>query len=291
MRPSTICADDRAPSDRHVRSTSDSGTCTKRAVGLRTWVIAGAILTMTAAAILGGRAFVNNRAKASDLVAADLAYLTNASIPLAERMQAVRALTQRNDAPALTALMRLGDEKAYLNATAVEAVGAAKDQKLRPTAERYLRLKLAQSGARNTDDMKVTCAAVRAWIRLMGASGVSELAQCLERNQTRVDGYEDIVCGEVVEALSLTASAEAVPAIAAELARVADRRSDLDYELRVVRALKRFDDDAARSSLDSYARRMKAAMPSELASRTQHHEQEIADANRVDDQSVEKAKP
>jgi hypothetical protein len=65
-------------------------------------------------------------------------------------------------------------------------------------------------GADSRDDLQVTIAAVRGYAQLMaGEAAVPLLAQALERNKIRADGYQEMVGLEIVKALDETGSARA----------------------------------------------------------------------------------
>jgi hypothetical protein len=160
----------------------------------------------------------------------------------------VTALEKEGDAEAVAVLMALGDERTYLNAAAVEALGGVQFAGVQD----YLTAKLSNG------DPLIICAAVNSLAKQQGEGAIPAIAKVLKQNRERSDGFQDRVCETCVEALGRTGSAKAIPALEAELRETVGSILDYDYGSKVVAALSAIDDVQARPVLEAYADRLSA---------------------------------
>jgi HEAT repeat protein len=197
----------------------------------------------------------------AEVVRSRVAELKDASRPLAEREEAVAGLGRQGDAGSVAVLMALGNERAYLNRAAVEALGAVRGAALRPGVEEYLSAKLVN------DDSQLACAAARSLARLKGAAAVPELAAALVSNRQRADGHQEIVCSAIVKALEEICSPAAVPALSTELARSEEQGWSLEYGSRIVLALRQIRAPEGGAAASAYAVRLEARKPADPLAR------------------------
>jgi HEAT repeat protein len=207
----------------------------------------------------------------AEAVQSRVAELKDTARPLAEREAAVASLGRKGDAGSVAVLMALGNERAYLNSAAVEALGAVRSAELRPGVEKYMAAKLEH------DDSQLACAAARSLARLKGAAAVPELAAALVRNRQRADGHQEIVCSAIVKALEEICSPAAVPALSGELARSEERGWSLEYGSRIVGALRQMRTPEGGAATSAYAGRLEARKPADPLAR-RYFEEKIAEA-------------
>lgn len=202
-----------------------------------------------------------------------VARFKDSGVPLKERRAEIEALARKGDARSVAVLMALGDEKAYLNRFAVEALGGVRPSSpaQRSRVADYLRAKLAEG------DALVLCAAIRGLARLLGEAAVPELTAVIKKNRVRADGHEDMVCTSAVRALKDLASARAAPALVAELGRSEEKGWSLEYGSELLAALGRIGTPGARAAAAAYADRLAARVPHDPLAR-QHVEAKVKEA-------------
>jgi hypothetical protein len=193
----------------------------------------------------------------------------NTEVPLNVRQAEVEALGRTGDQQSWEVLRALAGERVYLSSAAVEALGGMKDARAKAQAGDYLAGLLRDSGgADSRDDVQITIAAVRGYAQLMaGEAAVPVLAQALERNKIRADGYQEMVGLEIVKALDETGSPQAAQVLLQELQRVKVSPFSLDYGSAMVRALEKNPSQESQEALREYAEyrgeREPAAPPSQ----------------------------
>jgi HEAT repeat protein len=179
------------------------------------------------------------------------------AIPLARRIEEIRALGRSGTPEAERKLMRLGDAFIHVSRHAVEALGDFADE----AARTYLAGRLCDP------DADLAGAACRALGKSAGAEAVAPLAEALRLNRERPDGLQDTVCREIVKTLGLITEPASMAVLAAELERSEETWWTLDYGSEVVRALANCGGAAAREPLRAYAGRLEARLPDDLAQR------------------------
>lgn len=179
------------------------------------------------------------------------------AIPLARRVEEIRALGRSGTPEAERKLMLLGDAFIHVSRHAVEALGDFTDE----AARTYLAGRLCDP------DADLAGAACRALGKSAGAEAVTPLAEALRLNRERPDGLQDTVCREIVKTLELITEPASMAVLAAELERSEETWWTLDYGSEVVRALANCGGAAAREPLRAYAGRLEARLPDNLAQR------------------------
>ena len=125
-----------------------------------------------------------------------LGYFSNTGVPLQHRTEDINRLARAGNATSKGALMAVGDARLYLNSTAVEALGAYRDEETR----RYL------AGKLQDPDARMVRAAVRALASSAGVDAIPFLVAAIEDNWRRADGHELLVRTAAVEELGAIAS-------------------------------------------------------------------------------------
>lgn len=186
-------------------------------------------------------------------------------IPVDKRRAEVEALGRAGDQQSWEVLRALAGERVYLREAAVEALGGMKEPNAKAQAGSYLADLLRNSGgADSRDDVQITIAAVRGYAKLLaGEAAVPVLAQALERNKIRADGYQEMVGLEIVKALDETGSVQATQVLLEELQGVKVSPFTLDYGPAVVRALEKNPSQESQEALREYAEYRRETMPAD----------------------------
>jgi HEAT repeat protein len=203
--------------------------------------------------------------------AAALARFKDTKVPLEKRRAEIRELAAKGDADAVKLLMALGNEKAYLNWAAVEALGSVRSAEQKGPISAYLKGKLTDG------DSRVLCAAIRAYGRLSAEEAVAALAAVIRANRRRDDGHEDMVCNAAVEVLSGLATPRATGILSEELGRSEQKGWDLEYGSLLVKALSRIGTEEARARITAYADRLSKRVPADPVARA-YWQKKIAEA-------------
>ena len=187
----------------------------------------------------------------------------NTEIPVETRQAEIEALGRAGDQQSWAALRALAGERVYLSAAAVEALGGMKEAGAKAQAGDYLAGLLGNSGgADSRDDVQVTIAAVQGYAQLMaGEAAVPILAQALERNKIRADGYQEMVGVEIVKALDETGSPQAAQVRLEELKKAKVSPISLQYGSALVRALEKNPSQESQEALREYAEYLKEREP------------------------------
>ncbi len=188
-----------------------------------------------------------------------LRHLRDTTTPLPDRLHAVRDLGQRSaqgDAPAATALLRIGAEPGPLVTPAHQALTRVAVD-LRPAICVALRPRLAHPEA------AVVMAATELLGRIGGVEAIPPIDALLATNWQRPDGFGQLVCEAGARALAHIGDARAVPTLTRELRCIAASRMqcELDYGDAVVEALRSTGSPTAIAPLRRYAEALRAARP------------------------------
>jgi HEAT repeat protein len=181
------------------------------------------------------------------VIAASIARLADAAIPVNQRMSEIDRLGQRGDAAAMQILMQLGDTYTYLNYKAVETLGNVKT----PEVAKYL------AGKTTDKDPRIVSCAVQSLARVQGAEAIPAIAATLAANRQRPDGFQDTVCSAGVKALGEIGSAQAIPALSEEFEKTVGKTLQHEYGSQVVAAFKAIGDRAGVPALEGYAARLR----------------------------------
>lgn len=176
--------------------------------------------------------------------------VADVSQKLEDRIGAIQSLARRGDSEAAQMLMKVGDAGVYLSAVAVEELGLVSQ----PGVREYLRSKL------DSADYRLVVAAVRALSRQAGVGSVSLLAEAIQANRERADGYHEVIWTECVRAMGAMRSPVAVPVLVAELGRVGESGGWVEYGSEVVAALRTIGEPSAVAGLQRYAAALEARL-------------------------------
>jgi hypothetical protein len=214
-------------------------------------------LFLVVAALAGAAGCSSGAPAAPPAVDPSTARFSDTSRPIAERQQELADLATRGDEAATDLLMAVGDERIYLNRVAIEALGRVSKRSRRAAVNDYLTRKLSDPDAR------VICAAARSLAQQAGAAAVPAIALVIQSNRMRADYHEEIVLSAAVEALDLIRSPDAVPVLAAELARASEMGFSLEYGSRLVAALQHIATAESISAISAYASLLIANAPAD----------------------------
>lgn len=194
-------------------------------------------------------------------------HFADTRIPFAQRTAELQALGRKGDTASQKTLMSVGDAPVYANRYAVEALGQCRG----PEVRAYL------AGKLNDPDALLAMAAIRALEQVAAGAAIPALTAALVENRERPDGHQEMVCTEAVKALGLTASAQAAPALIAELQRADQPGWSLEYGSAVIAALRNMDSTEGVKSVAVYADVLSAHRPEERMARA-YYERKIAEA-------------
>ncbi|MBA4386519.1 MAG: hypothetical protein C0404_00980, partial [Verrucomicrobia bacterium] len=215
-------------------------------------------------------------AKRPDDVVAAINRCKDTSIPLETRQDEVKKMGKKADSQSLKLLTAIGDERIYLNWSAVEAIGSFVDSPEKPAAAAYLKTKLS------SDDSQIMCAAVRAYATLLSKDGIPDLASALKGNHERPDGHQEIVCSAIVKAMGEIGSTDAIPALKGEIERSEEKGWSLEYGSKLVEAMtpSHMNTAEARAAMAAYANRLEARKPADKMAKA-YFEAKIAEARKA----------
>jgi len=174
-------------------------------------------------------------------------------IPIKKRLQEIKDLGRDGTAESTRLLMALGDEYIYVNFAAVEALGYSKQ----PNVPSYLKAKLREK------DPRLVKSAVTALVMIEGEDAIPIVADVLDKNHVRDDGYVDLICTACVKALASTKSRNAVPVLAGELEQAIPDDLYYDYGSAVVEAIRQIGDVSGRPALQGYVKKLEKAREAE----------------------------
>ena len=174
--------------------------------------------------------------------------LTSPTLPPDAGEAEIQRLAGRADPDSTQALMAVADARTYLSLAAVTALGETDS----PAVVAFLHRKLSDPNPR------LVAAAAAGLAKRAGDAAVPWIAQTLAENRQRPDGFQDIVCEALVEALGSIGSAKAIPALVAELRETAGVLLNYDYGSAVVQAMGQIRSADAKPALKAYASRLRA---------------------------------
>jgi len=174
-------------------------------------------------------------------------------IPIKKRLQEIKDLGRDNTEESTRLLMALGNEYIYVNFAAVEALGYSKQ----PNVPSYLKAKLREK------DPRLVKSAVTALVMIEGEDAIPIVADVLDKNHVRDDGYVDLICTACVKALASTKSRNAVPVLAGELEQAIPDDLYYDYGSAVVEAIRQIGDVSGRPALQGYVKKLEKAREAE----------------------------
>ena len=180
-----------------------------------------------------------------------LAWLRQDAVPIAERRAGITALAERRDAMAASVLMALGSDGSYLSDAAITALGRIEGNE---AVKAYLRTQLTAA------DPRVARAAIDSLAQVGGSRAAADIGNALYENQSRKDGFDDMVCAAAIDALGYLGSRESIPYLEQALARTMEGRHSYEQGSRIVEALKRIADPAGVTVLRSYRQHISECM-------------------------------
>ena len=199
--------------------------------------------------------------------AGTVAYFADTRIPFSMRVADLMTLGRKGDAVSIQLLMDVGNAQIYANRYAIEALGLCRG----PNVSAYL------AGKLRDPDALLAMAAIQSLGQVAASAAIPALTEALVANRVRPDGHQEMVCTADVNALRLTASAQAAPALIAELQRVDQPNWSLEYGSAVIAALRNMDSAEGTRQIAVYADALAAHLPTERMARA-YYERKIAEA-------------
>jgi len=177
-----------------------------------------------------------------------LAMARNGAIDADVREKSIMELGRRGGPDAISKLMALGNADTYFNFAAVNALATLPT----PAVAAYLEAKCFHA------DPRMVSAAVSSLAKVEGAAAVPKIADVLERNRIRDDGFQDLICAQCVNTLKELDVSSALPVLVLELEKTVGVSLQYEYGSAVVSAMGKIGDPAGLAALEAYAERLKA---------------------------------